>query len=233
MNWPFSGINANAAGTQSVESLTRFKILTEHLFNLQLPYPFLKLFLFITKVIKQIYTLTLKKKNFRNNMRKDKPTGISVNFDPVCLPISLLVEPLRLGFNFHFRSNRKTNRLDKPEWFFTHTLNNIKNQADWVGLHVQQIANTTGFSKTKVKIEFMREMVRLAVEKLNELLEVVQFDDSLFAHTIDEALGFEKELRESYKYPPTEPATVFVLTQAHVFVKWLTMEKKCTYVIFY
>ncbi|XP_014206211.1 RAD50-interacting protein 1 [Copidosoma floridanum] len=198
VKWPFCGANANAAGTQSSESLARFKILTEHLFNLQLP----------------------------DNMTKEKPSGISVNFVPVCLPVSLLVKPLRQRFFFHFTGNRKTNRVDKPEWFFTQTLNYIKDHVQWIDLVVQPIACMAGFSKTKVKIEFMREMVRMAVEKLNTELEDVQYDDSLFAHVVDEALGFEKELRDSYKYPPTEPAAVFVLTQAQIFIKWITMEKK-------
>lgn len=75
--------------------------------------------------------------------------------------------------------------------------------------------------------EFMRALVQLAVEKLHSELPIVQFDDTLFAHLVDEALGFERELRETLLYPQTQPATVFVLTQAHIFVKWINMEKKC------
>lgn len=73
----------------------------------------------------------------------------------------------------------------------------------------------------------MRALVRLAVEKIHSELPVVQYDDVLFAHLVDEALGFERELRETLLYPPTQPAIVFVLTQAHIFVKWINMEKKC------
>lgn len=73
----------------------------------------------------------------------------------------------------------------------------------------------------------MRALVQLAVEKLHSELPIVQYDDTLFAHLVDEALGFERELRETLLYPQTQPATVFVLTQAHIFVKWINMEKKC------
>lgn len=73
----------------------------------------------------------------------------------------------------------------------------------------------------------MRALIQLAVEKLHSELSIVQYDDALFAHLVDEALGFERELRETLFYPPTQPATVFVLTQAHIFVKWINMEKKC------
>lgn len=73
----------------------------------------------------------------------------------------------------------------------------------------------------------MRALVQLAVEKLHSELPVVQYDDTLFAHLVDEALGFERELRETLLYPQIQPATIFVLTQAHIFVKWINMEKKC------
>lgn len=73
----------------------------------------------------------------------------------------------------------------------------------------------------------MRGLVELAVHKLHSELQVVQYDDSLFAHMVDEALGFEKELRDVYLYPPSQPATVSVLTQAQIFMKWINMEKKC------
>jgi len=73
----------------------------------------------------------------------------------------------------------------------------------------------------------MRALVQLAVEKLHSELSMVQYDDTLFAHLVDEALGFERELRETLLYSHTQPATIFVLTQAHIFVKWINMEKKC------
>lgn len=73
----------------------------------------------------------------------------------------------------------------------------------------------------------MRALVQLAVEKLHSELSVAQYDDALFAHLVDEALGFERELREVLLYPPSQPATVSILTQAHIFVKWINIEKKC------
>lgn len=73
----------------------------------------------------------------------------------------------------------------------------------------------------------MRGLVQLAVEKLYSELPNLQFDDYTFSHNIDEALGFDKELRESYNYPSTQPSVLAVLTQAQVFLKWIAMEKKC------
>ena len=149
------------------------------------------------------------------------------SFKPVCLPVTWLVIPLKKRFFYHFTGNKRTNRQDKPEWFFTKVLFWIKNHADWIEKNVQPIANLAGFKKINVKIEFMRALVKLAVDKLNSELNVVQYDDSLFAHIIDEALGFERELREIYFYPSSEPATVLIITQGHIFLKWITMEEKC------
>lgn len=76
----------------------------------------------------------------------------------------------------------------------------------------------------------MRGLVQLAAEKLNSELPSLQYDDFFFSHTIDEALGFDKELREIYSYPSSEPSIVIILTQAPVLIKWLNMEKKCEFV---
>lgn len=73
----------------------------------------------------------------------------------------------------------------------------------------------------------MRGLVQLAVEKLYSDLPTLQYDDFTFSHCVDEALGFDRELRESYGYPSSQPSVLAVLTQAQVFIKWLAMEKKC------
>lgn len=73
----------------------------------------------------------------------------------------------------------------------------------------------------------MRGLVQLAVEKLCAELPSIQFDDFTFSHCVDEALGFDRELRESYEYPANQPSILAVLTQAQVFIKWLSLEKKC------
>lgn len=73
----------------------------------------------------------------------------------------------------------------------------------------------------------MRGLVQLAVEKLQVDLPTQQYDDFTFSHCIDEALGFDKELKESYEYSAAQPGALLILTQAQVFMKWIAMEKKC------
>lgn len=78
-----------------------------------------------------------------------------------------------------------------------------------------------------LQLEFCRGLVQIAVEKLYSELPNLQFDDYIFSHSVDEALSFDKELRETYDYPPSQPSILIVLTQAQVFSKWLAMERKC------
>ncbi|XP_076179818.1 RAD50 interactor 1 [Ptiloglossa arizonensis] len=199
LKWPFCGNNSNLLNTYMPETLTKFKILTEYLLHLQLP---------------------------EDSIKPAVTSVLLTDFTPVSLPISLMVRPLRQRFIYHFTGSKLTNRQDKPEWFFTQILTWIKDHIQWVQKNVQPVANSIGFNHVDMKVEFMQALVQLAVEKLHLELSIVQYDDALFAHLVDEALGFERELRETLSYPPTQPATVFVLTQAHIFVKWINMEKK-------
>ncbi|KAI8435863.1 hypothetical protein MSG28_004076 [Choristoneura fumiferana] len=43
-----------------------------------------------------------------------------------CLPVKILLRPLKKRFTFHFTGQRQTARLDRPEWFLTQTLTWIK-----------------------------------------------------------------------------------------------------------
>ena len=77
------------------------------------------------------------------------------------------------------------------------------------------------------QVEFTRALVQLVLEKLHSDLPVLQHDDALFAHALDETLAFDRELRSLHAYPPSQPGVVSVLTQAPVFLKWIDMERKC------
>ncbi|CAG9828087.1 unnamed protein product [Diabrotica balteata] len=153
-------------------------------------------------------------------------TALLSNFQPLSLPIHLLVQPLRKRFIYHFYGARQTNRVDKPEWYLTQILTWIRDHQDFVEKYIQPIIDKLGLLHIEAKLEFIRGLVQIAVEKLFSDLPNLQFDDFTFSHSIDEALGFDKELRETYEYPANQPSILVVLTQAQVFIKWLAMEKK-------
>ncbi|XP_023018934.2 RAD50-interacting protein 1-like [Leptinotarsa decemlineata] len=153
-------------------------------------------------------------------------SGLLSDFPPLCLPIHFLVQPLRKRFIYHFYGARQTNRLDKPEWYFTQILTWVRDHRDFVDKYIQPVLEKLGLHYTNAKLELIRGLVQLAVEKLHSDLPNLQFDDFTFSHSIDEALGFDRELRETYEYPSNQPSILAVLTQAPVFVKWIAMEKK-------
>jgi len=66
----------------------------------------------------------------------------------VCQPINqvvqLLLAPYRQRFTFHFTGTRQTNRLDKPEWFYTQILNWGKETHLFVGKTFQPSAMKAG-----------------------------------------------------------------------------------------
>lgn len=79
------------------------------------------------------------------------------------------------------------------------------------------------------QVEFICGLVKMVTEKLHSDLLQLQYDDILFTHTLDETLGFHRELTSNYGYPSTSASVLSVLTQAQIFVKWINMERKCKF----
>uniref|UniRef100_A0A182TWF7 RAD50-interacting protein 1 n=1 Tax=Anopheles melas TaxID=34690 RepID=A0A182TWF7_9DIPT len=143
-------------------------------------------------------------------------------------PVELFVKPFRLRFQFHFTGNKQTNRLDRPEWYLTQVLMWAKENHIFVGQHFQSPALRAGIVNSSVRLEFVRGLVQLAIEKLIVDIEQIIQDEALFAHLIDEVLPFEQDLKTSLGYPNSYPSVVSVLVQPVFFVKWMAIEKKFT-----
>ncbi|KAL1497613.1 hypothetical protein ABEB36_008543 [Hypothenemus hampei] len=199
IKWPFLSVNINFVAPLKT-NIDKLQLLTEYLLQIELPSDYV--------------------------VSSDGHRGIISHFQPPCLPIELLIQPLRKRFLYHFYGNRKTNRSDRPEWYFTQVLTWIRDNQDHVSTWIQPVIEKFGLHHIDARTEFIRGLVQLAAEKLNSELPSIQYDDFTFSHSIDEALGFDKELKDIYNYPATEPSIVVVLTQASILVKWLTMEKK-------
>ncbi|XP_053665015.1 RINT1-like protein [Anopheles marshallii] len=143
-------------------------------------------------------------------------------------PIALFVKPFRMRFQFHFTGNKQTNRLDRPEWYLTQVLMWAKENHIFVGQHFQSPALRAGIANSSVRLEFVRGLVQLAIEKLIADIEQIVQDEALFAHLIDEVLPFEQDLKTSLGYPNSYPSVVSVLVQPLYFLKWMAIEKKFT-----
>lgn len=117
--------------------------------------------------------------------------------------------------------------MDKPEWFYTQILNWARDNHIFVGTNIQPAINLAGHSDINIRLEFIRGLVQLTVEKLcNDIDDIIQ-DDHLFSHLIDETLSFERELCETLGYPSSYCSAITILTQAKYLTKWLAIEEQC------
>lgn len=151
----------------------------------------------------------------------------SIVCPPISTPIELLVKPFRIRFEYHFMGTRQTNRPDKPEYFFTQILNWAKDNHHFIG-EVLQTPAKRACASDNIRLEFVRGLVQLTIEKLLQDIEEISLDEQLFAHLIDEILSFEQDLKSMLSYPNNLPSAVNVLTQPFFFKKWLSIEEKFT-----
>ena len=70
-------------------------------------------------------------------------------------------------------------------------------------------------------------MLQEVDQKLRHDLPALSDNEVATAHTIDELLSFEKELRSSLCYHQPLPSCVGVLMEQEHFNKWITLERKC------
>uniref|UniRef100_A0A1B0B173 RAD50-interacting protein 1 n=1 Tax=Glossina palpalis gambiensis TaxID=67801 RepID=A0A1B0B173_9MUSC len=108
-------------------------------------------------------------------------------------------------FLYHFTGVKQTNRLDKPEWFYTQILNWGKETHLFVGQTFQPAAVKAGKIDFNIRLEFLRGLIQLTIEKLATDIEEISRDENLFAHLLDETLAFEAEIKENFGYPTSFP----------------------------
>ncbi|XP_063534070.1 RAD50-interacting protein 1 [Cydia strobilella] len=153
--------------------------------------------------------------------------------DNPCLPVKVLVRPLKKRFTFHFTGSRQTARIDRPEWFLTQTLTWIKDHQGFVRTHVQPVADKLQLRHVRAVDEFNAGLISFAAERLHTVLGMYNAHgvkekradmDAAFAHAVDEALGFHRELVLITGHEVN--SVLSVLTKAEIFVRWLSVEKK-------
>ncbi|KAJ0177152.1 hypothetical protein K1T71_007161 [Dendrolimus kikuchii] len=150
-----------------------------------------------------------------------------------CLPVRILLRPLKKRFTFHFTGSRQTARIDRPEWFLTQTLTWIRDNQAFVNNHVQPVADKLELKNVRAVDEFNAGLVALAAERLHNVLAIYHTQgtkgeivdvDAAFAHAVDETLGFNRELITITGKDVN--SVLAVLTKAETFVRWLAVEKK-------
>ncbi|XP_014094433.1 RINT1-like protein isoform X2 [Bactrocera oleae] len=162
-------------------------------------------------------------------IEEDEPLEVitpSIICQPVSTVAKLLLAPYQQRFQFHFMGVRQTNRLDKPEWYFTQILNWSKEAHIFVGRTFQQSTIKAGIVDYNIRLEFIRGLVQMIIEKLTADIEDISRDEHLFAHLLDETLAFEAELRGNFGYPSSFPSVICVITQPAYLLKWISLEER-------
>jgi hypothetical protein len=70
-------------------------------------------------------------------------------------PLIALMEPLNLRFRYHFDGKRQTNRLDKPEWYFTHVMNLMHDHRIFITTIVQRLLDKGGYGEINAMVGFL------------------------------------------------------------------------------
>uniref|UniRef100_A0A8C9J3P0 RAD50-interacting protein 1 n=1 Tax=Piliocolobus tephrosceles TaxID=591936 RepID=A0A8C9J3P0_9PRIM len=157
---------------------------------------------------------------------KQLPEKYSLPASPsVILPIQIMLTPLQKRFRYHFRGNRQTNVLSKPEWYLAQVLMWIGNHTQFLDEKIQPILDKVG-CLVNARLEFSRGLMMLVLEKLATDIPCLLYDDNLFCHLVDEVLLFERELHSVHGYPGAFASCMHILSEETCFQRWLTVERK-------
>jgi len=165
-------------------------------------------------------------------------TGIAP--DPVILlPLETMVQPLATRFRYHFYGERPTNRLDKPEYFFSHVLDLVDQHSDFIsnllGPIVDQRALTSDALETvytDAVSSFITALLPMVNAKCLSFLAQITSEPQLLSHFMREAMSFDHAIRDFWVYMPIprmlnewRGVTWTILYTHGYFQTWLTVEK--------
>ena len=140
------------------------------------------------------------------------------------LVMKALLKPLRKRFLFHFLGSKSTNNPAKPEWWTTQLVLWATSHRDFLHLHIQPVYDEHQLVLPATQ-EFAAGLVAMSAEKLRVDLPLVQPDDILLAHTIDETIVLAREMAAQLQYSSSQISVLMPLTEAP-WQRWLNMERK-------
>ncbi|KAG0728928.1 RAD50-interacting protein 1 [Chionoecetes opilio] len=230
MKWPLVGEAGEGLPPASPDSIQRLCTLTQYLLQLALPE----------------HLVPEEEGETRPPSPPGVTPGILTHFDPLLLPIQLLVNPLQVRFLYHFTGGRATNARTHPEWYYIQLLKWVTAHESFLTHRIQPVLDRCGSGGVSAKValkcasrrghretrpggspvEFMRGLVRLAAIKVTSDLPHLLEDEDLFCATLQETLHFEREICAAHGYPRTQPSILCVLAHARVFPRWLALERK-------
>ncbi|KAH9912248.1 RINT-1 family protein [Epithele typhae] len=111
-------------------------------------------------------------------------------------PIQALVQAILQRFKFHFEGTRPTNRMDKPEWYFTHIANESHEHRPFMESIVQSLLSSTEYRTINAWREFTNLLLPVLERKIRRTIPALLSHPSILAHTIYQALSFDTAIRD-------------------------------------
>ncbi|KAJ7456570.1 TIP-1 family-domain-containing protein [Mycena latifolia] len=111
-------------------------------------------------------------------------------------PLQALILPISLRFKYHFEGTRQTNRLDKPEWYFTHVLNVMHEHRPFMETVIQPLLSSTEHRGIVAWREFTLLLFPLLSRKLRRSMPALLPHPPHLAHTIYQTLVFDATVGE-------------------------------------
>jgi len=161
----------------------------------------------------------------------------------VLLPFKVMVQPLELGFRYHFEGDKPTNRLDHPEYWLSHITDKLLIQhADFIQDYVQPLLSL-GFRGSTIALNpsyidatsaFITSLLPMVRTKIFTTLPKVENQPQLLSHLIHETMNFDETLRNEWSYSGSGSSSITrwrgltseILDADSWFVKWLSIEKE-------
>ena len=123
----------------------------------------------------------------------------------------------------HYQTRPYANALSQCHSRRQNNINNVLHTLHWL-IKLIMVMYTYA---NHFQLEFIRGLLQEVESKLLHDLPQIIHDDDLMAHSIDELLLFERELRTVYHYSHPSPSILRVMLDEVRFHKWLTLEKTC------
>jgi hypothetical protein len=126
--------------------------------------------------------------------------------------IQLIARPCIIRFQYHFSSDKATNRVDRPEWFVAYIVQSVRDIAPFFEKCVQpalSFTNKIGPSEeatsskqlyVDVLSQFIKILVKAVHNRLDQTWQVLEGDDALICHTMDELLAGDRTLAGEFGY---------------------------------
>jgi hypothetical protein len=159
---------------------------------------------------------------------------------PALLPLEVMVHPLEQRFIYHFSGNKPTNRLDKPEYFLSHTSDLITSYSGFLESALQPLliqhfrGSDLAFTPAYIDATsaFITALLPMLKRKLPTFASQVSKQPQLLSHLVHEIMAFDTTLQDNFGYTPTSPSMPwrgladFLLDTCGYSDQWISVERE-------